>query len=260
KPSVAQALRKPRTQSSTIGRSGAPDSPPPPYLARGDVSLPKIFFQPILLGMVPHGMVLLHTMASHKGCEAIRAAVSGGTSALSLSISGRSYTSAAAARLRMEVASSKRCVGSRPTFGQERLICRARLGRLAARGCRRRHISSISATLASALSAALIRETTSGWRLRQAHPARQERIDSWSREADGVERDAGHRPDDDAVREGVRGAVLVREAHVSLARMQGGRLRHEGCAVVADAGDAVKPVPFAGEPPRAGRAEDVAEI
>src|SRR3989344_5075712 len=76
------------THCITIGKSGAPESPPPPNSASGEAAVPKIPCQSILSGSFPQGMVFDTHNASHDGCFAIFTAAETGSNALNFGTSG----------------------------------------------------------------------------------------------------------------------------------------------------------------------------
>ena len=120
-----------RTQSSTIGNSGAPESPPPPRWARGDAlpNRPSQSIQRESPGVAPstcrpQGMVFETTIPAHAGCMAIRRATWMGTMALILGRRGtpgsrewNASSQVATSAIRSEM--------SWPELGQDALTSRA---------------------------------------------------------------------------------------------------------------------------------------
>src|SRR3989338_8923652 len=118
---VIPANRALLTHLLTNGKSGAPESPPPPYFLSGDSSEPKSSRQLISLGNAPQGIVFDTQSASQTECLLIFNAASTDKRILNFSIMGISRTEAT---VKTSMASSTNFSGCKPTFGQDILICK----------------------------------------------------------------------------------------------------------------------------------------
>src|SRR3989344_39514 len=113
---VIPVVRAAYTHSATSGRSGAPESPPPPKCASGDVMLPNKPTQSIRSGSFPHGIVFEIQMPSQAGWRLISSAICTGSSTLNFGINGMSSAEAIFKPSSTSLASSPT---SCPVFGQE---------------------------------------------------------------------------------------------------------------------------------------------